>query len=187
MKVDSINSNINFQASFYDKFFRNLPNKEIKNVAALNKVGQALASPHWNRLALGVAAITTQPAIDYFNPKVDRETAKTSSLRTLAKIIVCTSVGFLVRGACYKLADKYIHGSKLEGSTLLTPKEILNEANKELKASKLKLHKNTMSFLMALTVMLFTNFLLDAPLTTKLANKFIENHNVRKAEKERAS
>ena len=183
LKVDFTN-NTNFQGSFYDKFFRSLPNKDITNPAKLNKIGQALASPHWNRLALGVAAIATQPAFDLFNPKVDRETAKTSSLRTTAKIIVCTSVGFIVRGTCFKLADKFIHGSEAEGSTLLTPKEILNETNKELRASKLKLHKNTMSTLMALCVMLFTNFLLDAPLTTKLANKFIEKHNARKAEKE---
>lgn len=101
MRIDSVNSDINFNASFYDSFFKNLPNKEIKNPAVLNKVGQALASPHWNRLALGVAAITTQPALDLFNPKVDKETAKTSSLRTIAKIIVCTSVGFIVRGTCF--------------------------------------------------------------------------------------
>lgn len=40
-----------------------------------------------------------------------------------------------------------------------------------------------MSTLMALCIMLFTNFLLDAPLTTKLANKFISEYNARKASK----
>ena len=184
LRTDSINSGINFEASFYDRFFRSLPNKELKNVAQLNKAGQALASPHWNRLALGVAAIATQPALDFFNPKVDRETAKVSALRTIAKICVCTTVGFIVRGLSYKLADKFIHGSEAEGSTLFTPGEILRETNKELRASKLKLHKNTMSTLIALAVMTFTNFLIDAPLTTKVANQLIEKYHNRKEMKE---
>ena len=184
LKTDSINSGINFGTSFYDRFFRNLPNKELKNAAQLNKVGQALASPHWNRLALGVTAMATQPALDYFNPKVDKETAKVSALRTIAKICVCTTVGFIVRGLSYKLADKFIHGSKAEGSTLFTPSEILRETNKELRACKLKLHKNTMSTLIALGVMTFTNFLLDAPLTTLAANYLIEKHHNKKVKKE---
>ena len=169
------NSNVSFY-SLYDGFFKKLPNKDIKNSAGYNKLGNALASPHWNRAALGVAAITTQPAFDYFNPKVDKDTATTSALRTIAKISVCTSVGFCVRGMAYKLADKYVHASQKDGSTIFTPKEILKEKNAILKAQKLKLHKNTLSTVLALGVMLFTNFLLDAPLTTIAANKLIEKY-----------
>ena len=180
LRTESIDSGINFGASFYDRFFRSLPNKELKDVAKLNVIGQALASPHWNRVALGAAAITTQPALDYFNPKVDRDTAKVSAIRTAVKIPVCTMVGFIIRGLSYKLADKFIHGSEAEGSILFTPSEILRETNKELRASKLKLHKNTMSTIIAIFVMMFTNFLIDAPLTTKLANKFIDKYHNKK-------
>ena len=183
LRTDSINSGTNFEASFYDRFFRSLPNKELKNIKQLNSIGQALASPHWNRAALGVAALATQPALDLFNPKVDRETAKVSSIRTIAKICVCTTVGFIIRGLSYKLADKFIHGSETEGSTLFTPSEILREANKELRASKLKLHKNTISTLIALAVMTFTNFLIDAPATTFVANRLIEKHYNKKEKK----
>ena len=179
MRTDlSINSGVSFNSSWYDKFFTAIPNGNISNPAKFNKAGQMLASPHWNRLALGLAAISTQPWIDLYNPKVDKDTAKAASLRTTAKIIVCTSVGFVVRGACYKLTEKFAHGTAQEGSTLLTPKAILNEVNQEVRNSKLKIHKNAFSTLTALFVMLFTNFLLDAPGTTKLANKFLKMANL---------
>lgn len=83
----NINSspNISFQKSVYDNFFKRLPNKDIKNQAALNKAGHTLASPHWNRLAIGGAAILTQPFIDGHNPRVDKDTARASMLRTTGK------------------------------------------------------------------------------------------------------
>lgn len=160
----------------YDRFYSSLPNATVKNPVKYNKLGQKLASPHWNRLALGCAAISTQPFIDYYNPNVDRDTAKVSACRTIAKIITCTAVGFTVRGLCYNLTNRYMHGSEKEGSTLLTPQSILKEANSEVRNSKLKLHKNTFSTVFALAVMLFTNVLLDAPLTTKFANKLIAQY-----------
>ena len=173
MKVAGHQS-VNFEGSFYDRFFKSIPNKDIGNQKAFNKFGHALASPHWNRLAIGFAACT-QPIIDYFNPKVDRDTAKASSYRSMAKVISCTGVGFIVRGASYKLIEKFAHASEAEGSTLLTPKAILAEKNPELRKSKLKIHKNAYSTVFALFVMIFTNVLLDAPLTSMLANKFISS------------
>ena len=170
----SNSSNVNFKSSFYSAFFSTLPNTEIKNPAKFNRLGHILASPHWNRLAIGCAAITTQPAIDYFNPRVDKDTAKASAYRTLGKILACTGVGFVVRGAMYKLTEKFAHISNMEGSTLLTPKVILQEKNVELQKNMLKLLKNTFSTVSAIIIMsCCTNFLFDAPLTTYLANKFI--------------
>ena len=164
--------NVNFEGSFFDNFFKKLPNRNIENQKAFNKLGHALASPHWNRLAIGFAACT-QPVIDYFNPKVDKDTAKVSMYRSGSKVIACTGVGFVVRGASYKLIEKYAHAYESEGSTLLTPKVILAEKNPELRRNMLKIHKNAYSTVFALFVMIFTNVLLDAPLTTMLANKFI--------------
>ena len=169
-------SNVNFQSSFYDKFFRKIPNKDIKNPAAFNKIGQRLASPHWNRLAIGVAAISSQPALDYYNPRVDRDTAKASMYRTIGKILACTGVGFAVRGACYKITEKYANACEKEGSTLLTPKEILKEKNMEIRRAKLKIHKNAYSTVFALAMMVgVTNWLFDAPLTTKISNFLIKS------------
>lgn len=188
MRTDlSVQNNTVFNGSFYDNFFKKLPNKEIKNSDAYNKLGHALASPHWNRLALGATAITTQPAIDYFNPAVDRDTANTSALRTLAKIIVCTTVGFIVRGSCYKLACKYIQANTDKGITALTPKAILKETNLKKQAEMLKLHQNTISTLSALAVMMVTNFLLDAPFATMLANKFIDKYYASQKDKRGAA
>lgn len=176
------NYSVNFQASWYDKFFKFIPQKDVSNPAVFNKVGEKLASPHWNRATLGLVAISSQPAWDYFNPKVDDDTARASAIRTGSKIVVCSSVGFTVRGLCYKLTEKYAHGTQAEGSTLLTPKSILNETNKKVRNSKLKIHKNAFSTITALTVMLFTNFLVDAPLTTIVSNKFLKLANLDKKE-----
>ena len=144
LKTDSTtNYNPNFKASWYDKFFKSIPNKEVANSIKYNKMGKALASPHYNRLALGIGAITTQPLIDRYNPRVDDDIAKASSYRTFAKNITCTSVGFCVRGLCYKLTNKFANLSPKEGSVLLTPKAILKEKNPELQKSMLKLHKNS--------------------------------------------
>lgn len=183
----SVNNSVNFTSSFYDKFFQSLPNKDIKNSTKLNKFGHALASPHWNRVALGAAAIMTQPMFDYFNPRVDKDTAEISAIRTASKITVCTSVGFIIRGLSYKLINKLTNLSSSEGSTLLTPKSILNLKNTFQKENKLKLHRNTLATLTALIVMMFTNFLIDAPLTTFVANKCINHHNKKKVKKELAN
>lgn len=172
MKIAATDS-VNFERSFYAKFFKKLPNKDIENPKVFNKIGQTLASPHMNRLAVGIAAISTQPWIDLYNPKVDRDTAKASMYRTIAKVIACTSVGFLVRGMSFEIVKKFANESKAKGSTILTPRSILREADPELRESMLKIHRNTYSTVAALAVMVFTNVLLDAPLTTMLANKFI--------------
>lgn len=165
---------LSFRSSFYDNFFQKLPNKTIENSKKFNRTGMMLASPHWNRVAIGCVALSTQPWIDYFNPDVNRDTAKVSTCRTIAKGLVCPTVGFIVRGGVYKLVEKYAHASEKEGSTLLTPKAILNEKNLDLRKSKLKLHKNAFSTVSALVVMLFTNVLIDAPAVTKTTNKFID-------------
>ncbi|MBQ7125764.1 hypothetical protein IJO12_01615 [bacterium] len=181
----SVDNSVNFTSSFYDKFFKSLPNKDIGSGAKLNKLGHALASPHWNRAALGVAAIATQPAFDYFNPRVDKDTAEASALRTASKIVVCTTVGFTIRGLSHKIIKKLTNLSPKEGSTLLTPKSILNIKNSFEQKNKLALHRNTLATLTALIVMMFTNFLIDAPLTTFVANKTIDHHNKKKLNKER--
>ena len=178
MRTDlSVQNNIGFRASFYDNFFKKLPNADIKNSTSYNKIGHKLASPHWNRLALGGVAIATQPAFDYFNPRVDRDTAAAATLRTIAKICVCTAVGFIVRGSAYKLVEKYAHTSSKYGSTLLTPKAILNEKDTIKQKNMLKIHKNAFSTVFALGMMLFTNIFLDAPLTTMVANQLIKKYH----------
>ncbi len=183
--INSVSSN--FGTSFYGRFFNNASVKEIKNPERFNKIGQMLASPHWNRVAIGVAALSTQPLMDKFNPKVDEDTANVSALRTISKNVCCMSSGFVIRGAVYKLTEKYAHATEKEGSTLLTPRVILKEANKELRNTKLKVFKNAFSTVSALAIMTtFTNILIDAPLVTMCSNKLIEEYYRRKDEVKRA-
>ena len=49
----------------------------------------------------------------------------------------------------------------------------------ELRRRMLKIHKNSLSTVLALSVMVFTNFLADAPLTTKLSNFLITHYKKR--------
>ena len=180
MLLNTINPNnqVSF-GSFYDKFFKSLPDKDLKNPVHYTKLGHALASPHINRTVLGVAAFATQPWMDLLNPKVDKDTAISSMLRTISKILVCSSIGFVVRGSSYYIVDKFAKASKEEGSTLLTPDAILKKNDVELRRRMLKIHKNSLSTVLALSVMVFTNFLADAPLTTKLSNFLIAHYKKR--------
>ena len=147
---------------------------EAKHLDSYDKYGSFIARPDINRLIMGVTALATQPAIDYYNHRVDEETRVVSRNRTVAKIIACTSVGVMVRGTCFRLVNKMtdLNGTKKFSKALLPQKYI--EPLKEF-AQKLANHKNTVSTILALMVMTFTNFLLDAPLTVYLTNKFNES------------
>ena len=145
-----------------------------------DKYGSTIARPDVNRLIMGVTAIATQPAIDYYNHRVDKETRVVSRNRTIAKIIACTSVGVLVRGSCYRAVNKMtdINGTK-KFSKLLLPEKYIEPLTKF--AQKLANHKNTVSTILALMVMTFTNFLLDAPLTVHFTNR-LNDRSVRNGE-----
>ena len=67
---------------------------------------KTLSNPAKNRLIMGATALLTQPAIDYYNHRVDDETRTVSRNRTIAKILAGTTVGIAVRGSCYKLVEK---------------------------------------------------------------------------------
>lgn len=122
-----------------------------------------------NRLILGVTALMSQPFIDFYNRKVDEETRRVSVCRTIAKIIAGTLTGYAVRkGAikgiqlCSKLPGKDVPKWK----TLFTPKDVKNVNTDEFKQ-----YQNALGTFISLGVMLFTNFLIDAPLTKYLTNK----------------
>ena len=163
------------------KILNLLPEKtfveEENKLDKFDKYGSLIARPDVNRLIMGVTAIVTQPAIDYYNHRVDEETRVVSRNRTIAKIIACTSVGVLVRGTCYRAVNKMtdINGTK-KFSKLLLPKKYIDSLTKIFQ--KLANHRNTVSTILALMVMTFTNFLLDAPLTVYFTNKLNE-HSVK--------
>lgn len=143
-----------------------------KNINAIKWIGQKLSSSE-NRLILGASALMTQPFIDAANKDVDEKTRKYSICRTLAKIIAGTVTGYTIRKACIKSIDAFtkipteikpdMRFKKLRSCLLPTVKHT---------AEELAQYKNALGTLLALGVMVFTNFLIDAPLTKFLTNFF---------------
>ena len=165
----------NFANRTINTIVRAIPNVNFKNGKVLNGIkwaGQHITSPQ-NRLILGVSALASQPFIDLHNRSVDERTKKVSAARTVAKIIAGTTTGVIVRYACIAAANKFTHAPASGLKKILSlfyPKGINNVTQKGLKK-----HIETMGTLLSLGVMLFTNFLIDAPLTKYLTNKFIKN------------
>ncbi len=157
-----------------DRIVRAIPSATIKDgkiMNALKWTGQHISSPE-NRLILGVTALMSQPFIDLHNRNVDKKTKKVSAARTVAKIIAGNSTGYFVRWGCIKAIEAFTQNPAKGAKgikTLFYPKHISNVTLKGLTK-----YKNAIGTLLALGVMLFTNFLIDAPLTKFLTNKFIK-------------
>ena len=139
-----------------------------KAAGFLDKVG-AIKSPG-QRLAFGIAALALHPVMDKMNPWVDDETKNTSAIRSAAKAVASTTTGVIIREAC-------IVGT----NTLLNNKNILSKLPEFM--TKDKGHTSAViGTLAGLGFIIFTNFLIDVPLTdiftrffTKLAGKKTEN------------
>lgn len=166
-----------FTARIQQKFINVLPQEDFtsnsKKIDKRGSIDNRITRPMENRLIMGAASLLTQPAIDYYNHRVDEETRTVSRNRTIAKILAGTAVGAIVRGACYKLVTKTtdIKGKKKSSRALLpSDKGILREFLQH--SEKLSNYRNALSTFVAIVVMCFTNFLLDAPLTAILTNMF---------------
>ena len=172
-----------------EKIMDAIPNVELKDDISKRelkrKIDETLSKPAQNRLIMGVTALMTQPWIDYCNHRVDEDTRKVARNRTFAKIIAGTLVGMAVRGSCYNLVEKMTDVSgKGKNSMRLLPKKYIEEFIHD--AHKLKNYRNALSTIVAITVMCFTNFLIDAPLTRFLTNKFNAKTEAKKEMKQKA-
>ncbi len=161
-------------------FVSRIPQMTVKGERAnkaIKWIGKNISSPE-NRFILGATALMSQPFIDLSNKKVDEDTRKVSAARTVAKIIAGTATGVLIRSGCIHAVNAF---TKLPREirpdmkfktlrTLLTPSEKV--------CKNLAEYKNAMGTIIATVVMMFTNFLIDAPLTKFLTNKFVDKiHN----------
>ena len=149
-----------------------------KSTRKWNKSSNFAGNPMWNRGIMGATALITQPAIDYYNHRVDDETRTVSRNRTIAKILAGTLVGmFVVRGPVYKMVKNmtYPIGTK-KWNKWLIPKAFLEKLKHDKEA--MKNYRATISMAIALFAMCFTNFLLDAPLTNILTNYFNKKSNI---------
>jgi len=146
--------------SYKSPSFRGL-NLGPKAAKAMDKIG-AIKSPG-QRFIFGAAALAFQPALDKLNPWVDKETADTSAKRSVAKAIVSTATGVIIREGCIVGTNALLNGKNIAKKL---PQFITKDKN----------HSSAViGTLMGLAVMMFTNFLIDAPLTNKLTNFLLKN------------
>lgn len=175
MAAFGLNNVHNFTGSIINKIVDRVPAATFSNekfTKAIKWSGQHISSPE-NRLILGATALMSQPFIDLHNINVDEKTREQSAARSFAKIIAGTISGFWVRYLCIKAINSFTKDPKTVPSTskyksLFYPKNIA-----KVTAEGLQHHKQALGSFLALVVMLFTNFLIDAPFTKFLTNKFI--------------
>ncbi len=183
MSISGISNSIRnggrrFQQAFYDCLPNRVVNSE-KWQKRIKWVGSEISSPE-NRLILGVTALMSQPFIDARNKSVDEDTRKVSVCRTIAKIVAGTATGYLIRKGCISAINRW---SKLPSSvdkngqkvkltklnTFFSPQNAISDLTESFKQ-----YRNAFGTIAALMVMTVTNFLIDAPLTKFLTNKFVK-------------
>ena len=166
------------EQKFLDMIPGSTSKESEKSKELWDKTSHYIGHPMWNRGIMGASALLTQPAIDYYNHRVDDETRTVSRNRTIAKIIAGTLVGmFVVRGPVNKVVEKMTNiNGKSNWSKKLLPKRFMDE----LKNNQRALNNYTSSVAMAfiLGINCITNFVLDAPLTVFLTNYFNKKSNV---------
>lgn len=149
-----------------------VPNWELSgNTNWINKAGEKISSAE-QRLILGASALMSQPFIDAHNKNVDEKTRKVSVARTIAKIIAGTLTGFAIRKGCIKAIKSMSHprtANTPKWKSFFTPKGIT-----KTNTDAFMQYRNAMGTVVALVVMMFTNFLIDAPLTKFLTNTLIK-------------
>lgn len=158
------------------RLFDLIPNMTLKGGSKINNWGVILSRPDVNRAIMGATALLTQPYIDYHNHKVDNETATVSTCRTIGKIIAGTTVGCAVRSACYYLVDACTSTSPRapRWKRFLMPNPKVERYIRTRNLDWFKNYKNTLATILGLSAMLFTNVLLDVPLTTFITNKLLK-------------
>ena len=136
-------NDLSFWKRIYQKILDKTPNIIIKdNKEFFDKVDTFCSHPAYNRMIMGSTALVTQPFIDANNKRVDENTRKISTYRTIAKIIAGTVVGIIVRGICFELIKKM---TDLNGTTkfsrALLPENYINKILTD--KNTLKRHRNT--------------------------------------------
>lgn len=149
-----------------------------KTLSSVLKKFSEFSSPE-QRLILGVSALFTQPFIDLNNKRVNEDTRLMSFSRTLAKIIIGTTVGVLVRKECIKFAQKYTNMIAVDKMSGVGKYAIAAEKDSFLSPKFVRTfnqiyhdnYVNAIGTFMGIGVSLITNFLIDAPLTQIFTNK----------------
>ena len=145
----------------------------IKAQKFLCSIAKNFSSPH-QRAILGITALCTQPFIDLHNKHIKKEDKPITVARTIAKIIVGTTVGVLLRGSAIKAIKKYTNAVNCgKYSQCLLPKKIVEKLNANpgsIPSSDLLNYRNGLGTFLGVMGGLLTNFFIDAPLSKKLTN-----------------
>ena len=172
-----------------------IPHREFAANKRANKViewfGENITTPE-NRLILGVTALASQPFFDLYNKDVDEKTRVVSCARTIGKIIAGTLTGVAIRGGFIKLAKHNSLvgevGTKKVIEIVRKGKETIQKHIQITKGKKIftpsdatadnthayKQYQNAMGTILAIVAMIFTNFIIDAPLTKLITNSLVK-------------
>ena len=144
-----------------------------------------MGRPMPNRLIMGATAIVTQPFIDENNKRVDKDTARASRNRTIGKIVAGTAVGCVVREGIYQLVQRTTHKdiSVDRWNNFLTPRGT-SVLSPTVVKNMMRNYRSVFATILAMVVMVFTNILFDAPLTTKISNYLNKRDAKKKIPKE---
>lgn len=161
-----------------------IDNKKI--ISGIKFVGEKINSPE-QRLIQGATALMTQPFIDLHNKEQDEDTRMMSVARTLAKIIAGTTVGVLVRHYSIKMINalsqyrkvsvagngiRLVAVNKLKSFFLPGFKTVSHALSEKAAEQEMNLYRKGMGTLIGTVAGLFTNFMIDAPLTKHLTGVF---------------
>lgn len=139
----------------------------------LRWIPKHFSSPH-QRAILGITALCTQPFIDLHNKHIKKEDKPVAVARTIAKIIVGTTVGICLRAAAIKAVKNFTKTvSDGKYSQCLLPKHVVEKLAKNPKSivdAYLLNYRNGLGTFIGTMGGLFMNFLVDAPLSKKLTN-----------------
>lgn len=169
---------------------------EIKGKKAINRInwlGDDFDSA-MQRFVSGITAILTQPFFDLHNKNTDEKTRKTSCARTIGKIIAGTLTGVLIREACIQATKKFTQHENVEtalaekaekNGKVYTKKTnfkaweqcLLPNLKKDMTYRQIKKYRGAIGTFTAVGIMIATNFLIDAPLTTYFTNVFVKKMN----------
>lgn len=158
-----------------DRIIRHIPahNFSKEHEKFIEWCGVNLQSPQ-QRVMLGATALAIQPAIDLHNKNVDEDTRKISCARTISKTLIGTLTGFLVRYGCIKLIESKSKIGKAANNAIdrfFTPSVAKGNT------IKFRNYKAALGTFLAVGVMIFTNFAIDAPVTQFLTNYFNKKMN----------
>ena len=167
--------------------------KSEKLIKGIKWVGDDFNSAQ-QRLVSGVTGVMLQPWFDWNNKRVDEDTRHVSTARILAKIVAGTLTGVSIRWGLIKAAEGFTKTeatefrkaaqARLKHKKIDVPRKTFKKIEQcllpeNLKTGKstfreIKKYRNAFGTIAAVVVMIFTNFLIDAPLTTYLTNKFVK-------------